>query len=126
MSQDSFYLTLPSTGSRGEYPNNNASDFKVRLPDPLHLRSGEWEVGLASMSMPNSSVHLPPFSSHGRFLFRMSWFKLDSTTNAETLDEAVYQQQELDYISDSNLDGIRFMSAVVNFFEQKRDYLPCE
>ena len=39
-----FYITLPSN----TIGNNLSSDFRVHLPDTIHL-NGEWEVGLAEI-----------------------------------------------------------------------------
>ena len=44
-----FYLTLPSESSKGLFPENNASEYSVRLPHWIHLK-GEWEIGLHSIA----------------------------------------------------------------------------
>ena len=43
-----FYLTLPSESSKDLFPENNASEYSVRLPQWIHLK-GEWEIGLHSI-----------------------------------------------------------------------------
>ena len=40
-----FYVTLPSHSNRGEFPNNQANWFKIRLPYPLWLPGGQGQVG---------------------------------------------------------------------------------
>ena len=46
----SFYVTLPSHDNRREFPNNQANWFKIRLPHPLRLPGGQWQVGLSAIS----------------------------------------------------------------------------
>ena len=48
-----FYLTLPSNSSLVYFPNNNASHFTTKLPQPQEL-DGEYEVGLAEVQFSNS------------------------------------------------------------------------
>ena len=40
-----FYITLPSESSKKLFPENNFSEYTVRLPRWVHL-SGHWEIGL--------------------------------------------------------------------------------
>ena len=49
----SFYVVLPSDASKNEFSNNASNSYKVRLPSPLGLQ-GSWEVGLASISLPDA------------------------------------------------------------------------
>ena len=48
-----FYLTLPSNSSMDFFPDNNASHFFTKLPQPQEL-DGEYEVGLAEIQFTNS------------------------------------------------------------------------
>ena len=48
-----FYLTLPSNSSMVFFPDNNASHFVTKLPQPQEL-DGEYEVGLAELQFSNS------------------------------------------------------------------------
>lgn len=41
-----------------EFPNNNTSSFKVRLPMPLELKGEGWKVGLAAISTPDAALDL--------------------------------------------------------------------
>ena len=45
----SFYVALPSHANRHEFPKNQANSFKIRLPHPLHLPGGQWQVGLSAV-----------------------------------------------------------------------------
>ena len=49
----SFYVTLPSNGSMNVFPDNTVTEYKNKLPRPLHL-DGEWEVGLVECTYPYS------------------------------------------------------------------------
>ena len=44
-----FYITLPSQSSKGLFPENNPSEYTVRLPRWIHLK-GNWEIGLHSIA----------------------------------------------------------------------------
>ena len=49
----SFYVTLPSNGSMNVFSDNTVTEYKNKLPRPLHLE-GEWEVGLIECTYPYS------------------------------------------------------------------------
>ena len=53
MSGTHFYLTLPSNASLNEFPNNKTTSYLVKLPQSIDLE-GVWEVGLYSISYPNT------------------------------------------------------------------------
>lgn len=53
MSQSSFYVTLPSNGSKQYYSNNTASVFRNQLIQSIQL-DGRWEVALVEMQYPLS------------------------------------------------------------------------
>ena len=44
-----FYITLPSESSKKLFPENNPSEYTVRLPRWIHLK-GNWEIGLHSIA----------------------------------------------------------------------------
>ena len=49
----SIYVTLPSNGGGKEFgPTNVNSEYKIRLAERLKLLDEEWEVALASISLP--------------------------------------------------------------------------
>ena len=50
-----FYLALPSESSKGLFPENNASEYSVRLPHWIHLK-GNWEIGLHSIAYTRRNI----------------------------------------------------------------------
>ena len=50
-----FYITLPSESSKKLFPENNASEYTVRLPRWVHLK-GNWEIGLHSIAYTQWNV----------------------------------------------------------------------
>ena len=61
-----FYITLPSESSKDLFPENNPSEYIVRLPHWIHLK-GEWEIGLHSIAYTQWNVinHLDGTISYG-------------------------------------------------------------
>ena len=53
MSVTHFYLTLPSNASLDVFPDNKTTSYRVKLPQTIDLE-GNWEVGLYSISYPNT------------------------------------------------------------------------
>jgi hypothetical protein len=55
-------VTLLSGGSRGVYPDNTISSFKIRLVKPVDLITGAWEVGMFEFfyTSPESGTGLQP------------------------------------------------------------------
>ena len=53
MSGTHFYLTLPSNASLDVFPDNKTTSYRVKLPQGIDLE-GSWEVGLYSVSYPNT------------------------------------------------------------------------
>ena len=47
--EQGFYITLPSESSKELFPENNPSEYTVRLPRWIHLK-GNWEIGLHSIA----------------------------------------------------------------------------
>ena len=47
--EQGFYITLPSESSKKLFPENNPSEYTVRLPRWVHL-NGHWEIGLHSIA----------------------------------------------------------------------------
>ena len=47
--EQGFYITLPSESSKKLFPENNASEYTVRLPRWVQL-NGQWEIGLHSIA----------------------------------------------------------------------------
>ena len=46
--EQGFYITLPSQSSKELFPENNPSEYTVKLPRWIQLK-GEWEIGLHSI-----------------------------------------------------------------------------
>ena len=57
MTTSGIVVTLPSSSSRSEFPNNKTSSYKIRLPYPLEL-NGKWEVGLSSITLPDTYLEM--------------------------------------------------------------------
>ena len=49
---DNFYLHVCSRDSAIYFPENKASDFRVKLAKPLHLK-GYWKIGLCEVGLYN-------------------------------------------------------------------------
>ena len=58
METDSFRVTLPSVSRKKIYPDNAANSYRVRLADPIRLDSGNWKVGLQSISLPDAKINV--------------------------------------------------------------------
>ena len=58
-----FYLTLPSNASMSIFPENTTASFRVKLPQTVDL-SGDWEVGLYSMTYPRTWYNLQDGDNH--------------------------------------------------------------
>ena len=55
--EQGFYITLPSESSKKLFPDNNPSEYTVRLPRWVHL-NGHWEIGLHSIAYtPWNIIH---------------------------------------------------------------------
>ena len=50
-----FYITLPSESSKDLFPENNPSEYIVRLPHWIQLK-GKWEVGLHSIAYTQRDI----------------------------------------------------------------------
>ena len=86
----SFYVTLPSHANRKEFPNNQANWFKNRLPHPLRLMDGQWQVGLSSISIPGTSVHLTHLlKDPEQYLWGMGSYYKDSKNNFIAKNEQI-------------------------------------
>ena len=56
--QSDFYVTLPSNVSPDLFPRNINGHYKTRLERELHLKRGEWEVGLAEFHYTKSFYNI--------------------------------------------------------------------
>ena len=53
----SFYVTLPSNGSKDVFPNNKPNSYKNNFPRALQLE-GDWEVALSEVSYPGTTMSM--------------------------------------------------------------------
>ena len=63
MSRMHFYLTLPSNASMDVFPNNKTGSYHVLLLQTIDLHDN-WEVGLYSISYPNTWYTLRKYENH--------------------------------------------------------------
>ncbi len=69
-----FYLTLPSNASLDIFPDNKTTSYRVKLPQNIDLE-GSWEVGLYSISYPNTwYMWQNTFDTHAYFADRSGIF----------------------------------------------------
>ena len=101
----SFYVTLPSNGSMGVYPENTVTEFRNRLPRPLHL-DGEWEVGLTNFSYPYTWYQIYPETSG------CAWRVVDGSPGARVtaLEDGQFHWRETLYTA--RVDLIRFTRSL--------------
>ena len=121
-----MYVTLPSHANRQEFPNNQANGFKIRLPHPLRLPGEGWQVGLSSISMPDTGLNLSHIVPYNQPIFGTSCVrkKKDATL--------IYQfhNMTMDALKDDDsiVDGVSFMKAYLRGLAQqqsqdfRRDY----
>ena len=121
----SFYVRLPSHANRREFPNNQANWFKIRLPHPLRLPGGQWQVGLSAISLPDTRVNLHDLVKKDGYILSTSWDQTISKPggkNSETQSDTGSAQtiindiKELDWV----VDGVSFMKATITHIEQQR------
>ena len=119
----SFYVTLPSHANRHEFPNNQANSFKIRLPKPLQLSGGGWQVGLSAISLPDTGVNIFNLLPADQFVFGTSAYRLTSKAR-----EVRSFNMKMDDLKDdpSIVDGVTFMKAYLNWVTQRMTiaYLP--
>ena len=92
-----FYLTLPSQSSKDLFPENNASEYNVRLPHWIDLK-GNWEIGLHSITYTRRSIihHLD-----GTILYEYP--EHDGTTTTATTGKMQKHYSSVDeYVSNIN------------------------
>jgi len=113
----SFYVTLPSHANRQEFPNNQANWFKIRLPHPLRLTGESWQVGLGSISIPDTTVNLTALVPSGQPLIGMSCYRID-VNNSPKLESENLPLKALEDDA-SVVDGVSFMKSSLKWFDKK-------
>ena len=121
----SFYVTLPSHSNRREFPNNQANSFKIRLPQPLQLTGGGWQVGLSAISLPDARVNLYELVKKNGYVMGVSWDQTypkpngkdgEMTSRADFARTIINDVKDLDWV----VDGVSFMKAIIVHLEQQR------
>ena len=118
----SFYVTLPSHSNRREFPNNQANSFKIRLPKPLQLTGGGWQVGLSAISLPDARVNLYELVMKGQHVLGIKWHLKAPSQDGGTYNKYGAAVAKIDDINDWDwvVDGVSFMKAAITHVEQKR------
>ena len=121
----SFYVTLPSHANRREFPNNQANWFKIRLPHPLRLPGGQWQVGLSNISLPDTRVNLYDLVKKDGDVIGTYWdqtIPTQGSTSGETHTDVGSARVIINYIKDLDwvIDGMSFMKATITHTEQQR------
>jgi len=114
----SFYVTLPS------HANNQANWFKIRLPHPLRLPGGQWQVGLSAISLPDTCVNLYDLVKKDGYILSTSWDQTVLKPNGKddgiqseirTARTIINDIKDLDWV----VDGVSFMKATIAHIEQQ-------
>jgi len=113
----SSYVTLPSHANRQEFPNYQANWFKIRLPQPLRLMGELWQVGLSSISIPDTTVNLDALVPTGQPLFGMSCYRIGASN--KTIFKSENMPLEALIHDASVVDGLSFMKATLKWFDKK-------
>jgi len=117
-----MYVTLPSHANRKEFPNNQANLYKIRLPEPLRLPGEGWQVGLSSISIPDTGVNLSHIVPYKQPVFGTSCVR--KKPNATFIYQ--FHNMTLDELKedDSIVDGVSFMKASLRWVaqQQAQDY----
>ena len=77
MSGTHFYLTLPSNSSLSIFPDNKTTSYHVKLPQIINL-NGNWEVGLYTISYPNTWYTLQNLDNHYTIYYSKDGFLFDT------------------------------------------------
>ena len=119
----SFYVTLPSHANRREFPNNQANWFKIRLPCPLRLPGGQWQVGLSAISLPDTRVNLYDLVKKDGYILSTSWDQTTPKQGGGTQSEIGTARTIINDIKDLDwvVDGGSFMKATIAHLEQQRE-----
>jgi len=103
----SFYVTLPSHGSSHVFPHNKPARFTTQLPERLIFQEQDWEVALASISLPYSQVSLDPTKLGIRIL------------EENVVNDHVVTTQEL--LKERPItDGISMANTLVDLLQKKK------
>ena len=115
----SFYVTLPSHANRKEFPTNQANWFKIRLPQPLRLTGGQWQVGLSDISLPDTGVNIFNLLPADQLVFGTSSYRL--TSEGRTVRSFNMKMDDLKH-DNSIVNGVTFMKAFWHWEAQRINY----
>ena len=118
---ESFYITLPSHGSKYEFPNNTSNHFKIRLPEPLRLSGSGWKGALASISVPDPKNVLPPWMTETKALIYNQWYHIWSKNmnNKKFLASTFMVKDVKDVVDLNNMTGVDFMKTAVEWLNKR-------
>ena len=149
METSSFRVTLPSVSRKKIYPDNAANSYRVRLADPIRLDSGDWKVGLQSISLPDAKINVLKLgyltddfflkSDPNLTLFRENYvlypplgtklttgFVTHTFTEKESIGEGhnaiKTQRLSIQEMKDASSisNGVEFMTHALDWLQQKR------
>ena len=117
-----FRLVLISTASVNEFVNTNSS-FKNRLPAPIRLGEGEWEVALDDISVPSNTSFVDKVNPSNRTNLITTWYSR-RTRNPGPGDGDVpyvlnFTKFDLEEITPT-VDGVGFMKTIFDCLEKWR------
>ena len=122
-----MYVTLLSHANRQEFPHNQPNGFKNRLPHPLRLTDGNWEVGLSSISIPDTGLNLDHIVPVGEHVFWTTIVRKVTDIRNHVFEHQYMKMEDLKE-DDSIVDGVSFMKAYIRWMQQdavedfKREY----
>ena len=139
MATSGIVVTLPSSSSKSEFPNNKTSSHKIRLPYPLEL-NGKWEVGLSSITLPDTYLEMNVLKDLNTFELKTVRNYIGDNVEVPKNNTAILTvtyaikllrgafpgiknfilHVKYDDIKHSNVitDGISFMKVVINKYEE--------
>ena len=112
-----MYVTLLSHANRKEFPSNQPNGFKNRLPHPLRLTDGPWQVGLSSISIPDTGLNLGHIVPAGEHVFWTTVVRKVTDIRNHIFDHQ-YMKMEDVKDDDSIVDRVSFMKAYIRWMEQ--------
>ena len=114
----SFYVTLPSHANKSEFPSSQANALKIPLLHPLHLPGSSWQVGLASISLPDARAD----ANEDDIVMTGRWSERNPGKTG--LELGFVDAMEIcasEFEKDSTvIDGVSLMTALVNRYDRKR------
>ena len=118
-------MTLPSHANRHEFPTNQANSFKIRLPQPLRLTEGPWQVGLSAISLPDARVNLYDLVKKDGYIMYVSWeqtYPKPGGSDGEMAGHIGHAKTLINDIKDLDwvVGGVSFMKATIAHLEQRR------